>query len=259
MQLVKDNVETIRSVNRLVVILQPFHLSTTAPATAPDDNDDDTIAISQLVLYQDNYVLPSDNRYGYSTTPTNGELILDKYVLPSYNRYGYSTTPTDGELILLFRLVYRVDRRHHNNATAPATAPATATIATATTDTATTTTTTTTIDGELILLFRLHRVDILYRVNAILSSIILLLLQSGSVHNDDDDDVDIIQLVVNYAQNNYSYGMNEAYANNGRYKLFEYYYRWGVDIIAITIASGRYNTSSRHNTVNNSFTTEQSS
>jgi hypothetical protein len=27
------------------------------------------------------------------------------------------------------------------------------------------------------------------------------------VHNDDDDDVDIIQLVVNNAQNNYSYGM----------------------------------------------------
>jgi hypothetical protein len=56
--------------------IRPFHLSTTGPATfpntatttvrrplsstvtAPDGNDDDT---SQLVLYQDKYVLPSDN------------------------------------------------------------------------------------------------------------------------------------------------------------------------------------------------------
>jgi hypothetical protein len=85
-----------------VVILQPFHLSTTAPATAPvtahDNNDDDTIAISQLVIYQDKYVLPSDNRYRYSTTPTDGELIL-------LSGYEYSVTSTDGEK-LIFRSMY---------------------------------------------------------------------------------------------------------------------------------------------------------
>jgi hypothetical protein len=52
------------------------------------NNNDDTIAILQLVFYQDKYVLPSDNRYGYSTTTI------------------------DGELIFLFRLVYRVNRMY---------------------------------------------------------------------------------------------------------------------------------------------------
>jgi hypothetical protein len=42
-----------------------------------DGDNDDTIAVRQLeVLYQDKHVLPSDDRYGCSTTPINGELIL---------------------------------------------------------------------------------------------------------------------------------------------------------------------------------------
>jgi hypothetical protein len=58
-----------------------------------------------------------------------------------------------------------------------------------------------------VVLFRLaNRVDIMYQADPILSPIVLLLLQSGSVHNDDED-VDIIKLVVQNAQNNYSYRM----------------------------------------------------
>jgi hypothetical protein len=103
--------------------------------TAPDDNDDATIAISQLVHYQDKYVLPSGNRYRYSTTPID--------------------------------LMYQV----HDDDDDDTATNNTATINTATTDTATTTlqrplsstvpnsasgySTTTTIVGELILLCRL--------------------------------------------------------------------------------------------------------
>jgi hypothetical protein len=54
--------------------IRPFHLSTTAPATAPD-------------------------------TDTTGNDLED-------NGYEYSVTSINGELILLFRLVYRVDRKY---------------------------------------------------------------------------------------------------------------------------------------------------
>jgi hypothetical protein len=76
------------------------------------------------------------------------------------------------------------------------------------------------INGELmlllILLFRLvYRVDRMYQVGTILSSIVLILLQSGSVHNNDDASMNPFD-----TDNNFSTSINgEKYTSQLKYQI----------------------------------------
>jgi hypothetical protein len=123
----------------------------------------------------------SKNSYGDRSAP-----VTDTATATTTTAITTTTTRVKGQVIgmqlvvVLYQDKYKMIRPFHLSTTALATAPDTAT---ATTDTATTT------DGELILLLlRLHRVDITHRVD----TLVLLLLQSGSVHDDDDDTLDTI-------------------------------------------------------------------
>jgi hypothetical protein len=183
------------------------------------DNNDDTIAVRQLeVLYQDKYVLPSDDRYRYSTTPIDRELILLCRLSYRGNRlYRVSKILSSIVLLLLqsgsvhddttstIQLVVLYQDKYHTIAITQLVV-----LHQGKNDQYRYSVTST--DGELILLYRLayrvnrmyqvdtvttmllfrlaYRVNIMYRVTTILSLIVLLL------HHNDDDPVGITRPVI---------------------------------------------------------------
>jgi hypothetical protein len=205
-----------------------------------DDDDDtlDTIAIMQLVVpYQDKYhtivqrtlssTVPSlvsslifsniSVRRSASTSLVSSLIFSNISVrrstsgtVPSLVASSTSITT----LILLFRLAYRVDRIYRVDTILSSivllllqseydrddlifsTTTVRRTLSSHVPSLASGYSTTTT-NGELTLLCRLaYRVNRMYRVGKIPSSIVLLLLKSGTVHNDDDDDdVDTIHVL----------------------------------------------------------------
>jgi hypothetical protein len=174
---VHDDDDTI-AIMQLVVVLyqdkyktiQPFHLSTTAPATATNDTATTDTATTTVRRPLSSTVPGSAS--GYSTTTIDGEWILLCRLAYRVNRL----YRVGMELILLCRLAYRVNRLYQAGM-------------------------------ELILLCRLaYRVNRLYRVGKILSSIVLLLLQSGSVH---DDTTTTMQLVVLYQDKHHTIAITQ--------------------------------------------------